>query len=172
MEYRHVDGPVYCRYALTPPVINSALAEKYGIEAPSAVAMDEGKNVKLRMVVENGTVRMTCHARVDWVKEDESTGEYRVGLSRLSLADPEFRILARNFVARSARPIVLGKTVRDKAAESAPVTVGDSKEEITRVKGVTLPVSLIEAVDAIRGELGFSRFVVKVLREHCKESNR
>ena len=169
MEYRHVDGPVYCRYALTPPVMNSALAEKYGIEAPSAVAMDEGKNVKLRMVVENGAVRMTCHARVDWVKEDKSTGEYRVGLSCLSLADPEFRILEKNFVARSERPIELGRTVRDKAVESVPVTVAEAEEEITRVKAVTLPVSLIETIDAKRGQLGFSQFVANALREHCEK---
>jgi len=165
MEYKHVNGPVFCRYALTPPVINSELAEKFGIEAPSVVKLDEGSNVKLRIVLEDKGLRMTCHATIDWVKQDESTKEYRVGLSRLSLTDPEFRILAENFVARPDRTLELGDTVRDKGLESTPVTTADTEEEIERVKAVTLPVSLIEAVDAKRGSVPFSKFVQKALQE-------
>jgi hypothetical protein len=81
MEYRYVNGPVYCRYALTPPVINSDLGHKMGIVAPcemdmqagSHIKLKAGNNVKLRMVLDNRTKRMTCHAKIDWVRQDEST---------------------------------------------------------------------------------------------------
>ena len=42
MEYKHVNGPVYCRFALTPPVINSERAYQYGIEAPSLIDIHAG----------------------------------------------------------------------------------------------------------------------------------
>ena len=98
MEYRHVNGPVYCCYAFTPPTINSEFARRFGIQAPSTVELQVGSNVKLRMLLEDRKKKLTCRAVVDWVQEDETTGEFKIGLSHLSLTDEEFRLLMRSFV--------------------------------------------------------------------------
>jgi hypothetical protein len=47
MESKHVNGRAYCRYAATPPIINSPLADQYGIEVFSPVSVEEGRYVKL-----------------------------------------------------------------------------------------------------------------------------
>jgi hypothetical protein len=83
-------------------VVNSRIASEYGIEAEVGVKAQygpifaEGKSVKLRLILENRTKRMTCHAKVDWVRDDPATGECKVGLGQLSLSDDEFRVLLDN----------------------------------------------------------------------------
>ncbi len=47
MESKHVNSQAYCRYAATPPIINSPLADQYGIEVFSPVSIEEGRYVKL-----------------------------------------------------------------------------------------------------------------------------
>ncbi len=168
MEYRHVNGPVYCRYAFTPPVINSKLAYQYGIEAPSILSLDVGSNVKLRLLLADGKKRITCHAIIDWVNADEATGEFKVGLSNLSLTDEEFEVLIDNFVDAPKLPLEFGESVRDKGLESEPVIGGERVQEIKRIKAVTLPVSVIEDIDAKRGDHQFSAFVTNALREYLK----
>ena len=46
MKYRHVNGPVYRRYAATPMIVNSKLDDEYGIEAHSFVELEEQRHVK------------------------------------------------------------------------------------------------------------------------------
>ncbi len=169
MEYKHVNGPVYCRYAFTPPVVNSELAERYGIEAPTVVPLQVGSNVKIRMILEQGKLRMTCHAKIDWVKEDKAGEVFSVGLSHLSLTDQEFKVLAKNLVDAVTRPLEFGPTVRDKGLNSEPITKGEQEEELQRVKAVTMPVSLIEAIDSKRGPLGFSEFVCKAIWDAVRD---
>lgn len=169
MDYRHVKGPVYCRYAYTPPVINSELAFELGIEASSVVRLDEGSNVKLRMVLEDQNTRMTCHAKIDWVKENEQTGDYRVGLSHLSLSDDEFQVLMKSLVEQPSVYMEFGASVRDKGLTSAPFTRADESLEIKRIKAVTLPVELIEAIDSTRGEVPFSEYVARAIRAYLSQ---
>ena len=77
MEYKNVDGVVYSRYASSPPVINSEMAWKFGIQVPCPMEpghytqFNVGSNVKLRIVIERGNMKMTCHAMIDWVEKDE-----------------------------------------------------------------------------------------------------
>jgi hypothetical protein len=168
MEYKHVNGQAYCRYAVTPPILNSPLALQYGIEAPSMLVLEEGRNVKLRIVMEGRQTRMTCHARVDYVKPDETTGQYKVGFSNLSLTEGEFRLLLQSFVPKSERVLEFGDTVRDKGVQAEPVTAVEGIGEICRMKAVTLPVSVIEDIDMKRGDVSFSDFVVKALRSYLK----
>ncbi len=58
MLYMNVDGQVYCRYALTPPIVNSAKASEYGIKVPwlgepgQFSGPEVGRNIKLRLVVD------------------------------------------------------------------------------------------------------------------------
>jgi hypothetical protein len=168
MEYKHVNGQAYCRYAATPPIINSSLATQYGIEVLSMVNLEQGRNVKLRVVLEDRSNRMTCHAVIDYVQQDESIGQYKVGFSQLSLTDDEFRLLLQSFVDKSERVLEITETVRDKGMEAPPVTDLESLKEITRIKAVTLPVSLIEEIDMKRGEDSFSDFVTKALNKYLK----
>lgn len=169
MEYRHVRGPVYCRYAYTPPIINSELAMELGIEASSVVRLDEGSNVKLRMVLEDQNKRMTCHAKIDWVKQNEQTGDYRVGLSHLSLSDDEFRVLRRSLIEEPSKALEFGAKVTDKGLEVEPLIRGEEEVEIKRIKALTLPVALIEAIDSARGEVPFSEFVARAIAAYLKQ---
>ena len=166
MEYRNVNGPVYCRYAFTPPVINSDLAYEYGIQAPSHIDLVEGRNVKLRMILDDRSLRITCHGKIDWVKKDEAGGELRVGLSHLSLSDQEFGVLMRNFSDGTDLPLEFGEQVRDKGLESEPFTSTEPETEIERIKAVSLPLAIIEAIDMKRGSVSFSKFVAQALRDY------
>jgi len=168
MEYKHVAGPVYCRYANTPPIVNSELADQYGIRAHSFVELDEGSNVKVSILLDERTKRMTCHAKVAWVRRDEGAAgafdeRWEIGLSPLSLTDAEFQALVGYFAEGPVSPLELRDQVRNVAAESAPATF-PGKEEARRVKAVTMPVTLIEDIDAKRGDVPFSEFVTTAVR--------
>jgi hypothetical protein len=170
MEYKHVAGPVYCRYANTPPIVNSELANQYGIRAHSFVELDEGSNVKVSILLDERTKRMTCHAKVAWVQRDEAAAgafdeRWEVGLSPLSLSDAEFQVLLGYLGDGPVSPLELRDRVRDVAAESAPATY-PGKEEGRRIKAVTMPITLIEEIDAKRGDVPFSEFVSTAVREH------
>jgi len=174
MKYGKIDGPVYCRYAKTLPVVNSDMALEYGIQARLGIraqhglTIEVGKPVKLRMVFDNRKKRMTCHAFVDWV-EEEASGEFRVGFSRLSLSRDEFKVLLNTLSDWPDAEGIFGDTVRWATDDTVPVTTGDDAEEIVRDKAVTMPVGLIEKIDEKRGEIPFSKFVVKVLNEYLEE---
>jgi hypothetical protein len=168
MEYKHLKGQAYCRYASTPPIINSPLAYQYGVEIQSMMNLEEGRNVKLRVVLEDRSKRMTCHASIDYVQRDESIGQWRVGFSNLSLNDVEFRLLLQSFVDKSERILEFGDTVRDKGVDVPPVTEAESIARISRMKAVNLPVLLIEEIDMKRGEVPFSEFVIKAVEEYLK----
>jgi hypothetical protein len=174
MNYMNVDGEVYCRYALMPPVINSEKASEYGIKVPwlgqpgRLRGPELGRNVKLRLVIDRGKRKMTCHAKIDWFKPDPMTGQLLIGLGSLSLTNAEFDLLERNFVEEPRWPIEFGVRLRDKATEAEPVTVTDEAGEIMRMMAVNLPVSLVEQIDLVRGETSFSEFVADALRKHLK----
>jgi len=170
MKFKYVDGPVYCRYAATPPIVNSKLANEYGIEAPSFVELDQGRNVKVRIVLMNRTRRMTCHAKVAWVKRNDEAGgafdqRWRVGLSALSLSDAEFEALLTNFVEEPESPLELRERVRDAAEDISPMAFPG--EEL-RIKAVTMPVSLIDEIDAGRGDISFSQFIIASVKERLE----
>ncbi|MBI4966194.1 MAG: hypothetical protein HY913_23145 [Desulfomonile tiedjei] len=177
MEYKHIDGAVHSRIASTPPIINSDLAYQYGIQVASFVEASEfthfgeGQNVKLRLVLDRGTKRITCHAKIDWAKEDEATGQHLVGFGHLSLTDEEFQVLQRNFVEKSQQPLEFGVKVRDKAREAESVTVSSEAKEIMRLKAVNFPVSVIEAIDENRGDVPFSQFVSLAVRDYIRRQN-
>ncbi|MBI5572317.1 MAG: hypothetical protein HY914_20405 [Desulfomonile tiedjei] len=174
MEYMHIAGHVYSRNALTPPVINSDIALKFGIQVACNVAPGQyagpnvGSNVKLRLLVDGGTRRMTCHAKVDWVREDPDAEECLVGFGSLSLTDEEFWILERNFSDRPRQPLEFGTSVRDKATAAETVRVSSQAREIMRLKAVNFPVSIIEAIDESRGPVSFSEFVTNAVRAYLK----
>jgi hypothetical protein len=177
MEYRAVNGPVYCRYAITPPVINSSKAFEVGVLAATTVDLQvggnvplkEGSNVKLRMILDNHTKRMTCHAKIDRISKDESTGKYEVASGQLSLSDEEFQQLSKSFISQPEHPVEWTEHVRPKGAHVSPVTLDQKSQEVTRDKAVTMPVSLIEEIDARRGAVPFSEFVITALRTYLKE---
>ncbi len=171
MRYKYVTGPVYCRYAATPPIINSMLADEYGIEARSFVELEQGRNVKVRLLLENRTKRMTCHAKVAWVKRDETAGgafdeRWIVGLSPLSFSDAEFEVLLKSLVEAPECPLEVRDRVRDAEGESSPVRFPGKEEQVLRVKAVTMPVSLIDEIDSERGDVPFSEFVTAAVREY------
>jgi hypothetical protein len=174
MEYRTIEGAVYSRSALSPPIINSDAALKYGLRVPCMMepgqfsGFVEGGNVKLRLVVDHGTRKMTCHAKVDWIQRDERTGQMFVGFGSLSLSDDEFMILQRNFAEEPGKPLEFGYTVRDKAPEAVPIVVSETAREIMRLKAVNFPVSVIEEIDEKRGPVPFSEFVVRAVREYLR----
>lgn len=174
MEYKHIDGLVYSRYASTPPVINSDLAFQYGIKVPCTVepgqftGFEEGRNVKLRLVVARGAKKITCHAKIDWVRKDESSGDFYVGFGSLSLTNEEFQILRNSFVEDRGKVLEFGVRVRDRAREAKPVVVSDTAKEIMRLKAVNFPVSIIEGIDEKRGNVSFSEFVTNAVREYLK----
>jgi hypothetical protein len=176
MKYVHVDGLVYCRFAHTPPVVNSRIASEYGIEAEVGVKAQygpifaEGKNVKLRLILENRTKRMTCHAKVDWVRDDPATGECKVGLGQLSLSDDEFRVLLDNSTEEPYARLKFTESVRHEVEETVPIIRGADERVIMRMKAVELPVELIELIDEKRGATPFSVFVTEVLRDRLADS--
>jgi len=177
MKYKHIDGTVHSRVASTPPIINSDQAFKYGIQVGSFVEasqftqFSEGQSVKLRLVLDGGTKRITCHARIDWIRKDEATGQQLVGFGHLSLSGEEFRVLERNFVEKSQQPLEFGVRVRDKAREAESVTVSSEAKEIMRLKAVNFPVSVIEAIDESRGDVSFSQFVALAVRDYIRRQN-
>jgi hypothetical protein len=172
MEYKTVEGSVYSRYALTPPVINSDLALKYGLRVPSTIEpgqysqLEAGRNVKLRLVVNDGKTKMTCHGRIDWVGKDETTGQTYVHFGCLSLTDHEFEVLAWNFVEKVDKPLEFGVRVRDYGKEAETVRFDNDAKEITRMAAVAFPLSVYEAIDEKRGAVPFSEFVANVLKEN------
>lgn len=173
MDYKYVNGPVFCRYAGTPPIVNSKLAEEYGIAARSFVELEQGRNVKVRMVLDNRTRKMTCHAKVAWVRRDEEVGgafdeRWIIGLNSLSLTDAEFEMLLTNFVEEPESPLKLIDRLRDAARETPPVDFSGREDQVVRIKAVTMPVKLIDEIDAKRGDIQFSEFVTQVLRDDLK----
>ncbi len=174
MEYRHVNGPVYCRFANTPPIVNSPLAEQFGIEAPIEVDMDvvgcdtlkSGTDVKLRLVLDGRTKQMTCHAKIDYVLKDETAGKIKIGFGRLSFSDKEFQKLTESFAEEACEPVEITERVTDKGLEARPVSQELDLSEATRIKAVTFPVALIDAIDATRGDTPFSAFVAEAVRQH------
>gem|GEM_PF-575706 len=176
MEYKHVNGPVYCRFALTPPIINSLRAHEYGIEAPSMIdlhagsniSLKEGSNVKLRMLLDNRSKRITCHAQIDHMVRDEAGGETKVGFSHLSLSDEEFGVLMENFCDEPVGKLEVAERVEDKGTEAKPVTEAELFLGTTRIKAVTLSVNLIEEIDAKRGEVPFSEFVSRAISAYLE----
>jgi hypothetical protein len=174
MDYMHIDGLVYSRSAGTPPIINSPVAHQYGIQAPCLLEPSQyagpnvGTNVKLRVIVDGGARKMTCHAKVDWVKVDPETGKSLVGFGSLSLTDEEFRILATNFTEQPKYPLEFGVSVRDKGVNAETIRVSHEATEIMRLKAVNFPVSVIEAIDETRGSTSFSEFVTNAVREYMK----
>jgi hypothetical protein len=174
MEYMNVDGLVYSRNAGTPPVINSELARRYGLRVPCMLEPSQyagpnvGANVKLRLVVDGGKRKMTCHAQVDWLDTNPETGQCFVGFGSLSLSDEEFGILKHNFTDQPKESLQFGPSVRDKALEAETVKVSSEATEIMRLKAVNFPVSLIEAIDENRGKTTFSEFVAQAVKEYLK----
>ena len=174
MLYKNLDGHVYCRYALTPPIINSDKAFKYGIRVPwlgepgQFSGPDLGRNVKLRLVVDGGKRKMTCHGKIDWFEPEQNTGQMFVGFGSLSLTDTEFAVLERNLVEGPGKTFEFGVQVRDKALDAETVTVSDEAREIMRLTAVNFPVSIIEEIDMKRGETRFSEFVTQAVREYLK----
>ncbi len=175
MEYKSIDGPVYSRHAMSPPIINSGLATQYGIKAPCVVepgqfaGIEVGGNVKLRLLVDSGTRKITCHGSIDWIKTDEATGKSYIGFGSLSLSDEEFRILERNFVEETSEGVEFVPRLREKAVKAESVIIADVAHEIMRYKAVHFPVSVIEAVDLMRGDTPFSEFVVNAVRQYIKQ---
>ena len=112
---------------------------------------------------------MTCHAVVDHVTTDESSGTHAVAFGQLSLSNDEFEILLNNCAEEADTKMEFGKTVRHGGVDASPVTEGQAGEEITRVKAINLPVGLIEAIDSKRGDVPFSKYVTMALWKTMKD---
>jgi hypothetical protein len=175
MEYRFLAGEVHSRKALTPPVINSGLAHRYGVQVQSVVeptaytGFTQGQNVKLRLLVDGGSRRMTCHAQIDWIKKDETSGMHLVGFGQLSLTDDEFHILQRNFGDGPTVALNFGGKVREKGLDAEPVAVSHEATEIMRFKAINFPISVIEEIDEHRGDVSFSEFVTTAVRKYIRQ---
>ncbi len=177
MKYGNIDGPILFRFARTAPVINSSHALELGVRAELGYnpdlgqRVDVGRNVKIRMLLAGRTKRMTCHGKVAWIERDEATGRPMVGIHQLSLSDEEFGVLRECFTAEPVAQATLGDSVRLVPDGSEPVvTAFGVTSPITRQKALTLPVALIERIDAERGDTPFSEFVVVALNEHLDRS--
>lgn len=176
MEYCTVNGPVYCRHARTAPILNSPKALEHGVRAALPVRpqwgiqLAPGDNVKLRLVLANRTLRLTCHGAVDWVETGEGPGECRVGFGSLSLGDEEFDALLANRTDEAETPLQISEAVRHHGAEAQPLIVGKKRGQLRRDKAVSMPVSLIEQIDEARGTTPFSEYVVAILSEHLGRS--
>ncbi len=174
MLYRNVDGQVYCRYALTPPIVNSAKASECGIKVPwfgepgQFSGPEVGRNIKLRLVVDKGKKKMTCHGKIAWFEPEPGTGQMFMGLDHLSLTDVEFAVLQRNLADEPREPVEFGVRVRDKGLDAESVIVSDEAKEIRRLVAVDFPVSLLEEIDKNRGDTLFSEFVVNAVRAYLK----
>lgn len=177
MDYRSINGTVYSRYASSPPVINSELASEYGIRVPCNIepgqysGFTEGRNMKLRMVFADGKKRMTCHGRIDWVERDQDTGQCMVGFGNLSLTEEEFRVLEHHFTNTAPAPLELAKSVREKGRGAESVVGTETAREILRLKAVSFPVSVIEAIDEHRGGIAFSEYVTKAVKAYIKSAD-
>jgi hypothetical protein len=175
MEYKSIDGRVFSREASSPPIINSEMGTKYGIKAPCMVepgqyaGIEVGANVKLRLLVDGGTKKITCHGKIDWIKSDKATGKWYVGFGSLSLSDDEFRLLEQNFVEQTEKPVEFVRKVRDMATEAETVVAVGTASEIMRYKAVNFPVSVIEAIEIMREDTPFSEFVVSAVRAYVKK---
>ena len=173
MRYGKLEGPIYCRYAKTSSIINSVLAREIGVEAPLGYRpeygfrIEAGRNVKLRMMLDNRKRRMTCHAKIDRVREDAKTGEHIISFSHLSLSEDEFKVLMASFTEEEVPSVAFGETVRDATCDSIPLAA-EGPEALIRDKAVTMPVSLIDLIDEKRGEVSFSAFVVAALTEKLR----
>ncbi len=172
MEYKSVKGKVYSRYALMPPVLNSDLALKYGLRILSILEpsqysqLEAGRSVKLRLVVNDGKTKMTCHGKIDSVETDPTDGQTYVHIGHLSLTDDEFEVLKWHFDGQTdTPPLEFGVRVRDYGKEAQAVIFGKDSKEITRMVAVDFPVTVYEAVDERRGSVTFSEFVIGVLKE-------
>jgi hypothetical protein len=174
MEYRYLAGEVHSRKAVTPPVINSELAHRYGVQVQSIVeptaytGFTQGQNVKLRLLVDGGSRRMTCHAQIDWIKRDESSGIHVVGFGHLSLTDEEFHVLQRNFAEGPTAALHFGVKVRELGLAAEPVAVSREAAEIMRFKAINFPISVIEEIDEHRGDVSFSEFVTMAVRDYVR----
>ncbi len=172
MDYRSINGTVYSRYASSPPVINSELALKCGIRVPCNIepghysGFTEGRSMKLRMVFADGKKKMTCHGQIDWVEMDQETGQCMVGFGHLSLTEEEFRVLEHYFTDTAAAPLEFAQSVRDKGREAESVVGTEIAKEIMRLKAVSFPVSVIEAIDEHRGSIAFSEYVTKAVKAY------
>jgi len=100
------------------------------------------------------------------VRRDEAAYQYRVGFSHLSFSDQEFRFLLSNFVEESEKVLEIADRVRDKGVDIAPVIESEGLTGVSRIKAVSLPVSLIEEIDMKRGGDTFSDFVKKALTDY------
>ncbi len=175
MLYMNVDGQVYCRYALTPPIINSDKASEYGIKVPwlgqpgQFSGPEVGRNIKLRLVIDSGRKKMTCHGKIAWFQPHTETGQMFIGLNHLSLTDTEFDLLQKSFVEEPKTPVEFGVRVRDKAPDAESVTLTDQEKEIRRMVALDLPVSLLEQIDLNRGNVTFSEFVVNAVKAYVKK---
>ncbi len=176
MEYLHLNGPVYSRFAKTPPIINSRMAHRYGIEVLTNTksqygpVFETGKHLKLRMVLDNRSTRLTCHGTIDEVTVIRATGEYKLGISHLSLTDKEFDLLLQNRDNGPLQSLLFVSSVRRETEaatedDTPPIVQDDEEREIARIKAVTLPLSLIEHIDANRGDTPFSEYVVEALKK-------
>jgi hypothetical protein len=172
MRYGKIEGTIFFRLAKTAPIINSALATDYGLEAPLACApqygIEPGKNVKLRFFFGDARQRMTCHARIDWVKEQKATGEHKIGFSHLSLSDDEFKVLIESFTEPMETSAELRGSVRQ-LEEATTIVLGQDDRDVMRDKAVTMPVSLIDKIDRARGKTPFSEFVVSIVAAQLKD---
>ncbi len=172
MEYKGIDGPVFSRRALSPPIINSSMANEFGLKASCSmepgqyVGLETGANVKLRLLLNHGKRKITCHGVIDWIKFDESRGKHYIGFGSLSLSDKEFHILERNFVEEPDEPVEFVQKIREKARDVESAVALDEAAEIMRHKAVNFPVSVIDAIEAARGDTPFSAFVVDAVRTY------
>ena len=76
MDYKHIDGLVYSRYAgrlrrssIRILHIVSGIKVPCNVEPGQFSGFEVGKNVKLRLVVAGGAKKITCHAKIDWVQK-------------------------------------------------------------------------------------------------------
>lgn len=174
MEYKALDGSIYCRPALTPPIINSEIAKGVGLMAFSDIDLESGgnvplkpgSNVKLRVILEGGARRITCHAKISGFHKDESSRKTTVFFNQLSLSDSEFHLLLNYMVDDSTPAMEFASTLRPKGLDADPLAPAHYPERITRVKAVTMPVSLIEMIDERRGGMRFSDYVCAAVLSH------
>lgn len=171
MEFKNLNGRIYCRPALTPPVVNSDLAGSIGLKAPSDmdletggnVPLKPGSNVKIRALLDGGEKRMTFHAKIHDFDSEVHSGKAFVYFDQLSLSDSEFRLLMGYMVDDEGQPLEIEKTLRKIGARSSPFLPENQINGQTRVKAVTMPISLIEMIDENRGAIGFSDYVTKAV---------
>ncbi len=177
MEFRNLNGRIYCRPALTPPVVNSALAASIGLKAPSGMDLESGgnvplkpgSNVKLRALLGEGEKRMTFHAKIHDFDSDVRSGKAFVYFDQISLSDSEFKLLMGYMVDDEGRSLEIEQTLRRIGSHSSPFIPEEQIDGLTRVKAITMPISLIEMIDENRGEMGFSDYVTKAVVSYINQ---